>query len=117
MERPQQGNARGPHAKASSPHHPRKFSQKARAPRVRKRPAAPGPDLARLLEVVLAASNGDFSVRLPVERNGTFGALATAVNELISRNEGLTHELLRISKVVGREGSVEERASLQFGEG
>src|SRR5687767_2423885 len=54
---------------------------------------------------------------MPVETNGTFGALATAVNELIARNDGLTHELLRISKVVGRDGNIEERASLDNADG
>ncbi len=54
---------------------------------------------------------------MPLDGDGTFGALATAVNELISRNDLLTQELLRISRVVGREGNVQERATLDHFEG
>src|SRR5262249_35646250 len=39
------------------------------------------------------------------------------VNELVSRNEQLTRELLRVSKVAGRDGNIEERASLDYAEG
>jgi HAMP domain-containing protein/signal transduction histidine kinase/ActR/RegA family two-component response regulator len=74
-------------------------------------------NLGQLLEVVLAARDGDFSVRMQVGTNGTFGALASTVNELIARNEQLTRELLRVSKVVGRDGNIEERASLDHVDG
>ncbi|MHB1845828.1 MAG: HAMP domain-containing protein, partial [Deltaproteobacteria bacterium] len=75
-----------------------------------------GASLDRLLEVLQAARAGDFTARLPVETDGTFGAVAATVNDLIAQNERLMHELARISKVVGREGHVDERASLEHAE-
>ena len=39
-------------------------------------------NVGRLLEVVQAAKEGDFTVRMEIATNGTFGALASSVNEL-----------------------------------
>src|SRR5688572_325494 len=73
--------------------------------------------LEQLLEVLQAARDGDFSARARVETNGTFGAVAATLNELIARNEQLTHELGRVCKVVGRDGDVDARASLDGARG
>src|SRR5262249_55512372 len=64
-----------------------------------------------------AARDGDFSARAPVDAPGIAGLLAATVNELVSHNERLTHELVRVSNVVGRDGRIEQRASLDHVEG
>src|SRR2546426_392596 len=45
------------------------------------------------------------------------GDLAKAFNGLAARREGLTNELSRVSKVIGREGRMTERASLKNAKG
>jgi len=75
----------------------------------------PGEDhrLRDLLGALQAAGEGDFAVRLPFTRgSGLMPEIARAFNSVVSRNEALTSELLRMEKVVGREGRMTERASL-----
>src|SRR5205823_1797551 len=66
----------------------------------------------QLLKVLVALKKGDFSVRLPVEWTGTSGKIADTLNEIIELNEKLVKELTRVSRVVGREGKLTQRASL-----
>ncbi|HYV66121.1 MAG TPA: HAMP domain-containing protein, partial [Myxococcales bacterium] len=69
--------------------------------------------LRELLEALQAAGEGDFAVRLPFTRgSGLMPEIARAFNAVVSRNEALTGELVRMEKVVGREGRMTERASL-----
>ncbi len=42
------------------------------------------------------------------------GDIAAAYNELVDRNARMTKELIRIGRVIGREGRMAERASLGF---
>jgi HAMP domain-containing protein/signal transduction histidine kinase/CheY-like chemotaxis protein len=75
----------------------------------------PGEDhrLRELLVALQAAGQGDFAVRLPFTRgSGLMPEIARAFNAVLSRNEALTGELVRVEKVVGREGRMTERASL-----
>jgi HAMP domain-containing protein/signal transduction histidine kinase/CheY-like chemotaxis protein len=70
-------------------------------------------DVLRRLEAALrAAAAGDFSHRLPARRKGVVGELEAAYNQLAERNAQLTSELVRLGRVVGREGRMTERASL-----
>ncbi len=73
--------------------------------------------LARLEEALRAAAGGDFSVRLPGRRRGAIGRVESAFNELAARNQALESELVRISRTIGREGRMTERARLAEAEG
>ena len=66
--------------------------------------------LDRLVTALEAARDGDFSVRLRAE--GPLKDVAAAFNALVERNQQLTRELVRVGKVVGREGRINERASV-----
>ncbi len=66
--------------------------------------------LNRLVDALDAAANGDFSVRLRAD--GPLADVAAAFNTLIERNQRVTKELVRVSKVVGREGRINERAGV-----
>ncbi len=70
-----------------------------------------------LLEALVAFKEGDFTVRLPQTWTGMPGKVADTFNELISRNQQLSAEMERISKVVGEEGRITQRASLPFARG
>ncbi|HEY7620366.1 MAG TPA: HAMP domain-containing protein, partial [Solirubrobacteraceae bacterium] len=73
--------------------------------------------LRRLEAGLRAAAAGDFSHRLPARRKGVVGELEAAYNQLVERNAQLTAELVRLGRVVGREGRMTERASLDGAHG
>jgi HAMP domain-containing protein/CheY-like chemotaxis protein/signal transduction histidine kinase len=74
-------------------------------------------DSRELLTVLDAARNGDFSARLPLHYTGLAGKVADALNEIIARNEHLNNELARVSRVVGKEGKISQRATDRGGAG
>jgi HAMP domain-containing protein/signal transduction histidine kinase/CheY-like chemotaxis protein len=69
-------------------------------------------DLADLLSTLRAARDGDFSQRFAPERNGAVAELAEALNGLLERNDQMSSELVRVGKIIGREGRMTERAQL-----
>jgi HAMP domain-containing protein/CheY-like chemotaxis protein len=66
--------------------------------------------LDRLVQALAAAADGDFSVRLRAD--GPMADVAAAFNALVERNQHVTKELVRVSKLVGREGRINERADV-----
>jgi HAMP domain-containing protein/CheY-like chemotaxis protein/signal transduction histidine kinase len=60
----------------------------------------------------MAVKKGDFSVRMPDDMTGTAGKIADTLNEIIELNQRMTTEFERISTVVGKEGKINQRASL-----
>jgi len=74
--------------------------------------------LLPLLEAMRAAERGDFTVRLPQSGRGDLlDALAHAYNTNAALKESLTREIVRVERVVGREGRMAERASLGSAQG
>src|SRR5438045_1949990 len=69
-------------------------------------------DSKKLLQVLTAFKKGDFTVRLPLEWPGTAGKIADAFNDVVERNERMSRELDRISRTVGKEGRISQRASM-----
>ncbi|NJP11845.1 MAG: HAMP domain-containing protein, partial [Leptolyngbyaceae cyanobacterium RU_5_1] len=69
-------------------------------------------DLKQLLKILTEVKKGNFSVRMPIDQTGIAGKIADALNDVIEMNERMTDELERISTVVGKEGKINERASL-----
>ncbi|WP_425560273.1 HAMP domain-containing protein, partial [Kineococcus glutinatus] len=65
-------------------------------------------DLADIAAVLAAMCAGDFSARLE-PRPGAAGVVADRVNELAALHERRTRELVRASRVIGREGRMTER--------
>ncbi|HEV3117585.1 MAG TPA: HAMP domain-containing protein, partial [Gemmataceae bacterium] len=69
-------------------------------------------DPKRLLGALRAVKRGDFSVRLPSGETGMKGEIAETFNDVLELLEASTNELERITKVVGKEGKIHQRASL-----
>ena len=69
-------------------------------------------DTTLFLSTLVAVKNGDFSARLPVEWTGVNGKIADALNDIIEMNAKMARELERVSKVVGKDGRLTQRASL-----
>jgi signal transduction histidine kinase/DNA-binding response OmpR family regulator/HAMP domain-containing protein len=74
-------------------------------------------DAGQLLGVLAAVKQGDFSARMPLDRTGIAGKIADSLNEIIQLNEKLSTELIRVSRVVGKEGKTGERAVIGGGDG
>jgi HAMP domain-containing protein/signal transduction histidine kinase/ActR/RegA family two-component response regulator len=66
----------------------------------------------QLLTALVALRRGDFSAHLPDHWTGVAGKIADTFNDVIRINQRLTAELARISRVVGKEGRIRQRASL-----
>ncbi|HSE08128.1 MAG TPA: HAMP domain-containing protein [Nocardioidaceae bacterium] len=73
--------------------------------------------LRRLLDALSAMRDGNFRKRLPVLGDGLLGELAVVFNEIADRQLHLSSELVRVRRVVGREGRHSERLQSGLGEG
>src|SRR5215472_17059732 len=69
-------------------------------------------DTSTLLKALIAFRDGDFSVRLPVDQTGVAGKIADTINEIFKLNERMASEFARISSAVGKEGKINQRATL-----
>ena len=69
-------------------------------------------DPSTLLKTLIAFKNGDFSVRLPVDETGIAGKIADTLNDIFQLNERMASEFARISSAVGKEGKINQRASM-----
>ena len=67
-------------------------------------------DSGALLAALKALKKGDFSVRLPMGWLGMAGKVADTFNEVVEQNERMASELERLSRVVGKEGRISQRA-------
>src|SRR5215813_6450826 len=68
-------------------------------------------DTKLLLRTLTAFKEGNFSIRLPNDWTGVNGKIADTLNDVIEMNDRLVKELERISRVVGREGKITQRAT------
>ncbi|WP_068641861.1 HAMP domain-containing protein, partial [Variovorax soli] len=66
--------------------------------------------LELLLEALVRLRQGDPNVRLPLHWMGIAGRVAEVFNDVVDQNAALAAELARLSRVVGKEGKLRERA-------
>ncbi len=69
-------------------------------------------DTRALLNALTAFRDGDFAVRLPVDQTGVAGKIADTLNDIFKLNQRMAQEFERISSAVGKEGKINQRASL-----
>src|SRR3989475_134519 len=69
-------------------------------------------DERAVVQALRKLRRGDFSVRLPAGQSGVLGEIADGINDVAELNERVATELDRITRVVGREGRVGQRASI-----
>jgi HAMP domain-containing protein/CheY-like chemotaxis protein/signal transduction histidine kinase len=81
------------------------------------RNGTPQCDVSLLLKAMLAARAGDFSARLPSNWTGVEGKLADVFNEMMATNATMEKELRRVSRTVGKEGKIRQRAAFSMGNG
>jgi len=66
-------------------------------------------DQRKLLRVLQAVRDGDFSVRLASDQTGLAGKVADTFNEIVASNERLARELERAGQIVGKDGKPRHR--------
>jgi HAMP domain-containing protein/signal transduction histidine kinase/CheY-like chemotaxis protein len=71
-------------------------------------------ELTAILSALTELQRGNASVRLPAEWTGMFGKIAETFNDVVEQNERMYGELERLSRVVGREGKLNKRASVGY---
>src|SRR5688572_13616072 len=69
-------------------------------------------DTKQLLRTLISFKKGDFSARMPFDQEGLAGKVNDALNEVLELNERLAKEFDRISRAVGKEGKINQRANL-----
>ncbi|MBA3935965.1 MAG: HAMP domain-containing protein [Planctomycetes bacterium] len=65
-----------------------------------------------LLKALTSLKRGDFSAELPSEWTGIDGKIADTFNEIVDLNRKTVRELDRLSRVVGKEGKLSQRATV-----
>ena len=74
-------------------------------------------DLKLLLAALTALKKGDFSVRLRSDLTGLPGKIADTLNEIIDNSDQMVHGIVSVSRVVGRDGRLLQRAPASAGSG
>ena len=61
---------------------------------------------------MIAFKKGEFNIRLPVDLDGVDGKIADVFNEVLDLSERMAEEIQRLSRVVGKEGKISQRANI-----
>src|SRR6187402_3380627 len=69
-------------------------------------------DTRELLRVLGDVRNGNFSLRMPIDKIGISGKICDTLNEIISLNEILMLELTKAGKTIGKQGNLSHRVEL-----
>ena len=69
-------------------------------------------DAKLLLATLMALKKGDLSVRMPSDWTGVSGKIADTLNEIIETKEKMVKTVTEVSRVVGREGRLTQRAAV-----
>jgi HAMP domain-containing protein/signal transduction histidine kinase/DNA-binding response OmpR family regulator len=75
-------------------------------------PEADELDVKVLLATLKSLKKGDFSIRMPSDWTGLAGKIADTLNDIIETNEQMAEGVTNVSRVVGREGRLTQRASV-----
>ncbi len=68
-------------------------------------------DSKLLLTALVALRRGDFSVRLPSDLTGMNGKIADTLNDIIENSDKIAQEIVSVSRVVGHDGRLLQRAA------
>ncbi|WP_153798844.1 HAMP domain-containing protein [Foetidibacter luteolus] len=69
-------------------------------------------DAGELLRVLSEVKNGNFSVRMPMDKTGINGKICDTINEIVLLNEILMQELSVARNAIGKQGRLNHRVEL-----
>jgi HAMP domain-containing protein/CheY-like chemotaxis protein len=69
-------------------------------------------DAKLLLATLMALKKGDFTARMPSDLTGISGKIADTLNDIIETKEKMVQAVTEVSRVVGREGRLTQRAAV-----
>ncbi|HET9432013.1 MAG TPA: HAMP domain-containing protein, partial [Chitinophagaceae bacterium] len=69
-------------------------------------------DYRELLKVLSQVRNGNFTVRLPLDKLGISGKICDVLNDIISLNETFVQQLDQASNTIGKKGHLNHRVEL-----
>ncbi|WP_296948784.1 response regulator [uncultured Massilia sp.] len=69
-------------------------------------------DVKLLLSTLMALKKGDFSIRMPSDWTGVSGKIADTLNDIIETKQKMVEAVTEVSRVVGREGHLTQRADV-----
>src|SRR4051812_748455 len=69
-------------------------------------------DLRRLLAAMRDLRDGEFDTRLPMSEDPLLAEIADAFNGIAKLNERLSEEMMRVANTIGRQGQMNDRASI-----
>ena len=81
------------------------------AQRERERAAEEVLDSRQLVTALVALRRGDFSVRLPSDLTGMNGKIADTLNDIIENSDKIAQEIVSVSRIVGHDGRLLQRAT------
>src|SRR5712691_5706844 len=65
-----------------------------------------------LLKTLIAFKRGNFAIRMPVDEIGVPGKIADTLNEILELNQKMVSAFAHISKAVGKDGKITQRATI-----
>ncbi|HVJ11349.1 MAG TPA: HAMP domain-containing protein, partial [Burkholderiales bacterium] len=74
-------------------------------------------ELTLIYGALVALRKGDASAKLAYQGSGGFSRVAEVFNDLVEQNVAMAEELQKLSQMVGKEGKLKRRASLQNARG
>ncbi|HZO00821.1 MAG TPA: HAMP domain-containing protein [Burkholderiales bacterium] len=74
-------------------------------------------EMTQIYAALVALRKGDPTAKLPLQGSPGFGKVSEVFNDLVEQNVAMAEELARLSQMVGKEGKLKRRASLQNARG
>src|SRR6187551_2307679 len=74
-------------------------------------------DTRELLRVLGDVRNGNFSLRMPIDKIGISGKICDTLNEIIAMNERMVHEFTKAGNTIGKQGKLTQRIELPYARG
>jgi len=74
-------------------------------------------DDRELLTVLTEVRNGNFGVRMPIDKTGMSGKICDMLNEIISLNERMMTEFTRAGNTIGKQGKLTQRIEIPYSKG
>ncbi|PWU02858.1 MAG: hybrid sensor histidine kinase/response regulator [Bacteroidetes bacterium] len=74
-------------------------------------------DPRELLLVLTEVKNGNFAIRMPIDKVGTAGKICDILNDIISLNERMTLEFTKAGNTIGKQGKLTQRIEVPSAKG